>query len=404
MRLKRNQSRLSFRASHRNGGGFSPYWVVLALLALAGFASRDMWLSWLRGQANTQEEATLSEAQRAFSQGDYTTAIAIAQARYGAQPTDTDALILLVRSLIYRSYTDFHYEPDRITALNLTTEAMVSSNQAREVLAIHALALQANRRSEEASRVALRAIDRDKESIVARLALALSYSSTGLFEAGLREAERAVGITQTTAPEWAWDALRVKAIALSDLGRYQDAINTADEALNVNRRMIFTHFEKALYALQLGQADVATAAYFNVIALDANNVKARFRLCELSSSMSERASAVRYCSEVTDRRPEWSEGWYKLGREYFLQGDFRLAQQALNRCSTLQITSGVPISERKLECWILQGQAAEIMGDCPNLLATYNEFLVMVVNASLPQTWVYPPEGPSICLAPTTTP
>ena len=37
----------------------------------------------------------------------------------------------------------------------------------------------------------------------------------------------------------------------------------------------------------------------------------------------------------------------------------------------------VPVDERRFECWYIQGQAAEILGDCPNLIALYNEFRAM---------------------------
>jgi hypothetical protein len=45
----------------------------------------------------------------------------------------------------------------------------------------------------------------------------------------------------------------------------------------------------------------------------------------------------------------------------------------------------------------MQGQAAENNGDCPALLATYNEFLEMTAYVDIPQTWIYPPEGPPGC-------
>jgi hypothetical protein len=60
----------------------------------------------------------------------------------------------------------------------------------------------------------------------------------------------------------------------------------------------------------------------------------------------------------------------------------------------------VPVTDRKFECWYLQGQAAEILGDCPNLIATYNEFRAMAAEAPIQQTWLYPPEGPPGCATP----
>jgi hypothetical protein len=83
--------------------------------------------------------------------------------------------------------------------------------------------------------------------------------------------------------------------------------------------------------------------------------------------------------------------------EYFLQGQFDDAQSALNRCSTLQVMQGVPVEARRFECWYIQGQAAEILGDCPSLTALYNEFRAMTADQSIQQRWTYPPEGPPMC-------
>ena len=141
-----------------------------------------------------------------------------------------------------------------------------------------------------------------------------------------------------------------------------------------------------------------------MLALDPNNVKARFRLCELSSILREHDSATNYCEQVTQLAPTWADGWYQLGREYFLQGNFALAQPSLHRCSTLQVEQGVPVSERRFECWYLQGQAAEIQGDCVGLLMTYNEYRVMASTSGLTQTWIYPPEGPPLCVTPPVIP
>jgi len=112
----------------------------------------------------------------------------------------------------------------------------------------------------------------------------------------------------------------------------------------------------------------------------------------------ESETALQYCNAVTRAAPGWVDGWYHLGREHYLRGDFTQAQSTLNRCTTLSIAQGIPITERNLDCWYLQGQSAEVRGDCDGLLKVYEEFTEMVAEADLPQTWTYPPEGPSICL------
>jgi tetratricopeptide (TPR) repeat protein len=214
----------------------------------------------------------------------------------------------------------------------------------------------------------------------------------------LRESLQAV-----SSPGWRMDTHRALAISYSGVGDYVDASKSIERALALNNRLIPLYFERALYARQLGDADSASVAYFQVLAIDPHNVKARFRLCELSSVLRERDSAIDFCRQVTELAPAWSEGWYQLGREYFLQGNFVQAQHNLNRCSTLQVEQRVPVDERRFECWYLQGQAAEIVGDCPALLATYNEYRVMAGGSGLTQTWIYPPEGPPSCVTPVVT-
>jgi tetratricopeptide (TPR) repeat protein len=393
MRIQRQQSHLTFRRRQRRGGCL-PLVAVAGIMALVALLVRefgDISLPVL------QQPVNLQRGVAAFGSGDLDQAIEVAESIYEGNLTNTPALTLLVRALIYRSYADYDRSSDRKSALELTTEAMGRNPGNTEVMGLHAWTLQVNDLSDEASRLALRVIERSPTNLPARLALSLAYGRQGIFEAALREAKRAVELADTTASDWGMDARRVLAIAYSDLGRYDEAIKAVRAAIDLHKTLAPLYFERALYALQIGDNDAATAAYFSVLSFDDENVKARLRLCELSSTMRERTAAVQYCNEVTQRAPGWSDGWYYLGREYFLQGDFKGAQDALHRCSTLQVLQEVPVEQRRFECWYIQGQAAEIVGDCEALLSTYNEFRTMSAGQNLTQTWVYPPEGPPGC-------
>ncbi|MBC7870778.1 MAG: tetratricopeptide repeat protein [Chitinophagaceae bacterium] len=374
----------------------------MLLLVLTGVVTMSWgWISQrLHIGPILQAEGELDAAQSAFDRGDLDTAIDTSRQLWAAQPRQIDALILLVRALIYRSYADYDRAIDRETALQWTSEALErfthdgSSEGDLDVMAIHALALQAADDSVGAARIAGDVLAIDPNHILARIVLGLAYGGVGSHDTALRENQIAV-----QGSVWQMDAQRALAISYSDLGRYDEAVEAVERAIMLNDNLIALYFERALYAMQLGDADAATVAYFRVLAFDPDNVKARLRLCELSSLLRERDSATRYCQEVTRLAPMWSDGWYQLGREYFLQGQFAAAQASLNRCSSLQVMQSVPISERRFECWYLQGQSAEILGDCSGLLTTYNEFREMAASAALPQTWTYPPEGPAVCLS-----
>jgi len=377
----------------------------IIFIFVVAFLGRERFAEWLwRWIAPPVERATLQDARMAFQQAELERSIQYARQLYENDPDNIDALVLLARSLIYRSYSDLSHDVDRQQALSLTGNAVRRNPLDTQVLGIHAFVQQANGLSEDASRVALRVIRSDSESITARLALSLSYGSRGLFEAALREGEKAVEIANESAPDWRADAYRVLAIAHSDLGQYEQAAQAVETAISYHRRLLPLHFERALYAIQVGDMDTATAYYFNIIAFDEENVKVRFRLCELSSTLRETQAAIDWCNQVTERAPGWSDGWYQLGREYYLQGDWRQAQIALNRCSTLQVAQNFPVEERRFECWYLQGQAAEVLNDCESLMSLYDEYQQMAKEADLGQSWVYPPGGPPICATPSPLP
>lgn len=393
MRIRREQSRLRFTRQRRRRSGCFSLAVILGLV-LGGVVVSWQWLGQrlTTGTATRPNMDSLALAYNAFQRGDLDETINQARQALVEDPRQTEAASLLARALVYRSYTDYDRAVDRQLALELVDEVLGRTPGNLTLMAARAYVLQAVGNPVAAAQMAQQVLEQDSTQGLARVSLALAYGGTGSFELALRESLQAA-----ENPAWQMDSQRALAISYSDLGDYQSAIKAVERAISLNSRLVPLYFERALYALQIGDADAATAAYFQVLALDPDNVKARLRLCELSSLLRERDAAITYCQQVTELAPAWADGWYQLGREYFLQGNFQAAQENLHRCSSLQVMQNVSITERRFECWYLQGQAAEIVGDCAGLLATYNEFREMAVSAAIPQTWAYPPEGPPGC-------
>lgn len=376
---------------------------MLTMVVFAAGAISALWLSRPREEpANNSSADRLAAAQNAYARGDLTSAVNLTREILMSQPMNADALRLLARALVYRSYSEYNRAVDRQLALQVTSDAVQRAPSNLEVLAAHAFVLQAAQKPAEAADAARRVLEENPNHALARTALALAYAVAGSSEIALRES--LVAVQNARRDDDAVDALRALAISYADAGNYDEAIRTIEQAMRFNDKLLALYFERALYAMQIGDPDSATVAYYQVLVYDPNNIKARFRLCELSSLLREHDAAVRYCTEVIERAPGWADGWYQLGREYFLHGEFRQAQQHLRQCARLQVMQNVPVPERRFECWYLQGQAAQIIGDCAGLLATYNEFRAMAANQAIQQTWVYPPEGPPGCVAESASP
>lgn len=398
MRIQRNRSRLSFRTRRKSKMGCTPFSLLLIGIVVVGLTSWRWLEARLSGNLPINPQATLNDAQRAFDKGDLDNAIAISRNIWQTSPAQIDALILLARALIYRSYADYDREIDREIALQTTQNAFDQFPQNLDIRAIHAFALQANDQPVPAAQIAQEVLNRNPNHTLARVALALAYGRVGGYENALAEARQAL---ETTEPQYRIDSLRAQAISQSDLGRYREAMITMQQAITINNKLAVLQFEYALFALQISDADTATAAYLNILAFAPANTKAQLRMCELYSTLRDPETAMRYCQAVVDHAPSWADGWYLLGREYFWQGRFAQAQDAFSRCTSLQTAQNIPTQDLHLECWYMQGQAAEILGDCDNLLRVYAEFTDITLRGNLPQTWTYPPEGPAICVGKT---
>ena len=370
---------------------------VLVLVAGAVVISGRHWIEQRLNPARyPQNPASLPAAFAAFENGELEKAVDYATQVLERDGPNAAAYELLVRALIYRSYTEIDRAIDRESALRISRDAVAALPRNHDLQAILGYALQANGYADEAGRIALRIVERLPKHALARVVLSLSYGSRGIPRAALREAEISLDLARA-AGRFEWEGHRAVAIAYSDLGNYRQAMTHMDHALHFNGKLIPLHFEAALFALQVSEIDRATVSYYRILALDIDNIKVRLRLCELSDHLLERETALRYCREVTELAPAWSDGWYKLGRLLYLDGDYLSAQSALNQCSRLQVKAQIDLVERRLECWYLQGQSAEIRGDCAGLMAVYHEFLNMVEGTQSPQTWSYPPGGPPIC-------
>lgn len=376
----------------QRGSGCLSVVVWLGILVNVGFIAMTINSGGgLAGLLPTTTNAAAS-LQRALTLGDFSAALPHARTLYEQNRTDPAALVSLVRALVYHSYTDFAAESARQEALTLAQAAANSTPNNADILAALAFAQQANGQAGAAAQTAQRALALDEAHTLARTALAFAYARAGSFDVAQRESMAVLAQEPNM-----FDARRAYAISTADLGNYSEAGALFDALIADHRAAVPLYFERALYAMQLSDSSTAEQAYLTVLRIQTDNVKARLRLCELTSNIGERDSALTYCTQVTERAPTLPEGWYRLGRLKFLQGDFTLAQSTLNRCTTLQVLQNVPPQSRIFECWYLQGQAAEILGDCPALLSTYNQFQIMATDASIRQTWTYPPEGPPIC-------
>lgn len=170
MRISRNQSHQFTRRSRR-GRGCLPF-LILVGVAVTVIAMGRNWIGqWINLNHPQNTQINLQSAQSAFNNGDLATSIDYASQLLAETPTHEQAIHLLVRSLIYQSYSEYGGVESQQQALDISRQGLASHPRSLDMQAIRAYALQANDQSDEAGRMALRIIDRSPEHIMARIVL-----------------------------------------------------------------------------------------------------------------------------------------------------------------------------------------------------------------------------------------
>ncbi|MCS7070595.1 MAG: hypothetical protein NZM00_03760, partial [Anaerolinea sp.] len=259
MRIHRPSARFPRTAQRRSGCGA----FMLLTLLVCGVS----FLTWrLLDRQRTPPGATsdaFADASAAYARGDLDSAIASARRVLMTQAGRIDAGQILVRALIYRSYAEINRTRDRDLALAAAADLRARLPSHAEALALHAFALQAAGDPYTAADTAQQALEVAPNDALARTALALAYSMVGAHEAALQQSAQAVRDAADIPTRI--DALRALAIAHRDRGDYAQAVALIDSALQLNDRLLALHFERAAYAMQLGDTNAATVSYYQVL-------------------------------------------------------------------------------------------------------------------------------------------
>src|SRR5436190_236985 len=117
MRIQRDHSRLSFRRHSRRRSGCFSLALMVGLLVAVGAISWNWLGARLNSGAQPVESDDLRTAADAFASGDLEGTIAYTRQALEHNPQNDDAVMLLVRALIYRSYSDYNRAVDRDSAL-----------------------------------------------------------------------------------------------------------------------------------------------------------------------------------------------------------------------------------------------------------------------------------------------
>ena len=276
--------------------------------------------------------------------------------RLASDAADTDALRLLTRALIYRSFEgEYDRAIDRQMAMQFGARAVARAPSNPEMSRMYAYALAVNGQPADAADTARRALEaartRSTPASRCRARLWRSRDRRGRpARSRARHECRDPGKTRWMHLVAGRDRLRVTSAAMTKQPGWPT------RAISLNGRLLSLHFERALYALQTGGSGWRNPTFSQVLALDETNVKAHMRLCELSSLLRESDAAVRYCGRVTSCAVMGR--WLVPPRPGVFARKFGARRIRCINARGCRWRQNVPPAERRFECWYLQGQAS----------------------------------------------
>ena len=195
------------------------------------------------------------------------------------------------------------------------------------------------------------------------VARAQNAATAGDYTDALTYYNNALSVNPSYSP-----ALAGKAAALNQLGKYQDALDSAGQALSI--QFSTTAQNAQAYALfKLGRYNDAITAYLNLTAVQTNHADA---YCNLASSyfqvgMPDKAlSAYAQCTNLDPNNPDT---WNQIGLVYMSENNYTDALDAFNHATRFTTTNA--------EIWNNKGEALAALGQYQDALGCFNTALTI---------------------------
>lgn len=106
---------------------------------------------------------------------------------------------------------------------------------------------------------------------------------------------------------------RLLGVALSDAGRYAEAIPRFENVLRIHPQDALSWFDIAVNRDRMSDSTAAEAAYRTALALDPNRIEARYNLATMLSRLGHVNEAIAQFDSTVRQRPDYAEAFNNLG-------------------------------------------------------------------------------------------
>jgi tetratricopeptide (TPR) repeat protein len=199
--------------------------------------------------------------------------------------------------------------------------------------------------------VAVTGIEQDDSFALNHAVLAVAYTNIARYSAALEEGIKAVTLAPNSAT-----AHRAYSWPLILTGRYDQAIEQLELAIQINPKLTAPYFELASVYRVLEQPEMAVAVFYRILEVDPLNAKAYLRICETYMQVGEFREGEQYCDEAIEIDPNYGSAYRALGQIQYTRRNYEGAIESFQTC--------VDLGAEDIECYYLRGLAHYILGQC----------------------------------------
>jgi tetratricopeptide (TPR) repeat protein len=196
-------------------------------------------------------------------------------------------------------------------------------------------------------------------------ALAIAYTNIGRYQEALQRGDLAVRIDPADA-----SARRALSYPLIYTGRYTEAIAELEQAIAINPNIAAPYFELASLYRRINNEEMAIAIYQRVLEIEPNNARAYLRLCETFAAVGFFQEAETFCDTALEIDINYASAHRMRGQLRYSRRNYEGAIEEFNECKRL--------GSEEIECWYLHGLAHYALGQCSDAWTVLNEAMARV--------------------------
>ncbi len=187
----------------------------------------------------------------------------------------------------------------------------------------------------------------------------VAYTNLGRWQEGIRQSQQAIELDPTDP-----FVQRSAYYPFVYVGRYQDAIDALEAAVNINPNLVSAYFELAnIYTFQqVNEPEMALAIYYHITEMEPDNAKAYLRICETYARVENAQFDVAqpYCDQALTIDPTYASAYRQRGQMQYSRRNYEGAIESFEQCEAY--TSDP--DDIEIACVYLRGLAHWFLSEC----------------------------------------